>query len=420
MNKKEMFFIAEQDERYFLRNGLRVLLKKSTFLPLVSIQVWVKVGSINETEDINGVSHFLEHLVFKGTKSYSLKEISKKIERYGAVLNAGTSKEFTVYFVDIPKEGLEEAIKILSELVFDATFPDNELENERNVVIEEIKRYEDTPTNILYENFNKLLFQKSAYKWRVIGKEENIRNLSKSQIIKYYKSFYQPANMIISICGDIEYDKTKELIDKYFNYNLVSPDSDIGVRNPPLYEEIIPAATEIKKHKVQHTYFICGFLGPKIDDKHQYTGEVLSIILGEGLSSRLYQNLREKKQLVYEISSGFYTQVGPSVFYITGVCEHKNFEKTIEEIKKILDDVKNNGVTNAELEKAKHIIVTRWYFNNETVHSKASTLAWWEMFMSLEELNSYLENIGKITNNDIKHFLNLYAKDLVISALMPE
>jgi zinc protease len=413
---ENLLFDPVKDERYTLDNGLVVLLKQSKRLPLVSIQIWVKVGSIYEDDKNNGISHFLEHLVFKGTKKYSVEQISKTLEKYGAILNAGTSKEFTMYFTDIPKEGLNDALDVLAQLVFEATFPEEELERERNVVIEEIKRFEDNPGNVLYEGFNNLLFKDSPYKRRILGTQEVIRNLSRDEIIKYYKKFYQPKNMILSICGDFEIEEVKNLIkQKFGSYNSDKQTNQLLTLDESSKGEIF----EIKKHKVQHTYFLCGFLGPKIDEKHQYTGDVLSIILGEGISSRLYKILREEKMLVYEIDSGFYTQLGPSVFYISGVCEGKNLEKVISEVKSILNELKEKGPNSEEIEKAKRIITTRWYLNNETMHSKASSLAWWEMFKSLEELNKYLENINKVSSNDIKEFLNIYYKSLISFALVP-
>ena len=415
MSTSNLFFSAD-DKKYILDNGLTVILKKSDVLPLLSVQVWVKTGSIYETEQMNGISHFLEHLVFKGTEKYSVNQISKKIESYGGIINAGTSKEYTVYYIDIPKDGIEDAFDILSQLVFHATFIEEELEKERFVVIEEIKRYEDNPGNILYENFNEKLFTLTPYKFRIIGKEENIKNLSRQDIINYYKTHYHPKNMVLSICGDFD-ENINDLIKKYFD---VKVSSDYIPPVVLLDEEPKGNIFEIKKHKVQHTYFLCGFLGPKIEDKHQYTGDVLSIILGEGISSRLYKILREEKKLVYEIGSGFYTQLGPSIFYISGVCERKNLEKVIDEINNILTDLRTNGPTEKELEKAKQIVLTRWYFNNETVHSKSATLAWWFLFKSLEELNFYIDNINKVSKEDIKEFLSTYSKNLVTFALEPE
>jgi predicted Zn-dependent peptidase len=414
--KNTTIFFGPEDKQLMLDNGLVVLLKKSPELPVVSVQVWVKTGSIYETEQTNGISHFLEHLVFKGTEKYLVNQISKKIESYGGIINAGTSKEYTVYFVDIPKEGIEDAFDVISQLVFHATFPEDELEKERLVVIEEIKRYEDNPGNVLYENFNNKLFTLSSYKWRILGKEENIRTLPRQEIINYYKTHYHPKNMVLSICGDFD-NNIYELIKKYFDVKI---STDYITTNILLDEEPKGSIFEVKKHKVQHTYFLSGFLGPKINDKHQYTGDVLSIILGEGISSRLYKILREEKQLVYEIGSGFYTQLGPSIFYISGVCERKNLEKVVDEINNILTDLRTNGPTNKELEKAKQILLTRWYFNNETVHSKSATAAWWFLFKSLEELNSYIDNINKINKEDIKEFLTIYGQKLVIFALEPE
>jgi zinc protease len=415
MNTSNLFF-STTDKKYVLDNELTVILKKSDVLPVISVQVWVKTGSIYETEQTNGISHFLEHLVFKGTEKYLVNQISKKIESYGGILNAGTSKEYTVYFVDIPKEGIENAFDVISQLVFHATFPEDELEKERLVVIEEIKRYEDNPRNVLYENFNNKMFTLSAYKWRILGKEENIRTLPREEIINYYKTHYHPKNMVLSICGDFD-NNIYELIKKYFDVKI---STDYITTNILLDEEPKGSIFEVKKHKVQHTYFLSGFLGPKINDKHQYTGDVLSIILGEGISSRLYKILREEKQLVYEIGSGFYTQLGPSIFYISGVCERKNLEKVVDEINNILTDLRTNGPTDKELDKAKQIVLTRWYFNNETVHSKSATAAWWFLFKSLEELNSYIDNINKINKEEIKEFLTIYGQKLVTFALEPE
>jgi len=414
--KNTTIFFGSEDKQLMLDNGLVVLLKKSSELPVVSVQVWVKTGSIYETEQTNGISHFLEHLVFKGTEKYLVNQISKKIESYGGIINAGTSKEYTVYFVDIPKEGIEDAFDVISQLVFHATFPEDELEKERLVVIEEIKRYEDNPGNVLYENFNNKLFTLSSYKWRILGKEENIRTLPRQEIINYYKTHYHPKNMVLSICGDFD-DNIYELIKKYFDVKI---STNYITTNILLDEEPKGSIFEVKKHKVQHTYFLSGFLGPKINDKHQYTGDVLSIILGEGISSRLYKILREEKQLVYEIGSGFYTQLGPSIFYISGICERKNLEKVVDEINNILTDLRTNGPTDKELEKARQILLTRWYFNNETVHSKSATAAWWFLFKSLEELNSYIDNINKINKEDVKEFLTIYGQKLVTFALEPE
>ncbi|MCX7956705.1 MAG: insulinase family protein, partial [Endomicrobia bacterium] len=237
-------------------------------------------------------------------------------------------------------------------------------------------------------------------------------------IIEYYKKYYIPSNMIVSVCGDLNIEKVKSLInDKFSKINYTSRQI---LQLPLLKEEKKSKIFSVKKHKVQHTYFICGFLGPEIDSFYQYVGDISSIILGEGVSSRLNKVLKEEKKLVYEIGSGFYTQQGPSIFYISGVCDKKNLNKTIEIIDEIISNIRNVGVNKEEIEKAKNIILTRWYLNNESVHSIASNLAWWEMFRSIEELNNYIDNINKVTNEDIKSFFENYAKELIISALEPE
>lgn len=176
---------------------------------------------------------------------------------------------------------------------------------------------------------------------------------------------------------------------------------------------------EVKKHAVQKTYFLFGFLGPKINDEFQYAGELFSVIFGEGRSSRLYKNLREREKLVYEIGSGFYTQVGPSIFYVSGVCEPKNLETVIKRVKEELKKVCEEGVSEEELKKARQIINTRWYFDNETVHSLASNFAWWYMFKNLNELDIFLQKINKVSCEDVQQFVKKYGGYLVVSALEP-
>jgi zinc protease len=403
---------------YKLDNGLTVILKRYVKLPIASVQLWVFVGSICETDKNNGISHFLEHLVFKGTQSYNMSEISKIAENYGGVINAGTSKDFTMYFIDIPKEGVKEAINILHELTFLATFPEEEVEKERKVVIEEIKRAEDNPENVLFENFNSLLFVETPYKYRILGKVENISSLQREEIVSYYKEWYSPENMVFTVVGDIDFGETEELVAALFG--KYKP--QVGRKPLPSLLETFPESENklIKRHKVQHLYFLCGFLGPEVNSEEQYAGEVQAIILGKGRSSRLYRVLREEKKLVYYIDCGFYPQRGNSIFYIGGVCEERNFEKVLREIRLQLEEIKNGNVTQEELNKAKEMVKTSWYFNIETVHSQGNLLSWWTMFKNIDELKNYLNNIENVSIDDLKRFVTKYGRYLIISALQPE
>jgi len=404
---------------YKLDNGLTVILKRYTRLPIISAQLWVAVGSICETDENNGISHFLEHLVFKGTQGYKMGEISKIVEDYGGVINAGTAKDFTMYFVDIPREGVKEAINILHELGYSAAFPEEEVEKERSVVIEEIKRAEDSPESVLFDNFNSLLFVETPYRYRILGKVENISSLRKEDIVKYYKEWYSPENMALTVVGDIDFGEVEELIAALFG--KYRPQEGRKTTLPCLLETLPKSENRlIKKYKVQHLYFLCGFLGAEINSKEQYSGEVLSIILGKGRSSRLYKTLREEKKLVYFIDCGFYPQRGNSIFYIGGVCHHKNFEKVLHEIRVQFERIKNGDIAQEELNKAKEIVKTSWYFNVETVHSQGNLLSWWAMFKNINELKNYISNIENTSIDDLKEFVAKYGQHLLISALQPE
>jgi zinc protease len=323
-----------------------------------------------------------------------------------------------MYFIDIPKEGVKEAINILHELTFLATFPEEEVEKERKVVIEEIKRAEDNPENVLFENFNSLLFVETPYKYRILGKVENISSLQKEEIVSYYKEWYSPENMVFTVVGDIDFGETEELVAALFG--KYKP--QVGRKSLPSLLETFPESENklIKRHKVQHLYFLCGFLGPEVNSEEQYAGEVQAIILGKGRSSRLYRVLREEKKLVYYIDCGFYPQRGNSIFYIGGVCQEKNFEKVLREIRLQLEEIKNGNVTQEELNKAKEMVKTSWYFNIETVHSQGNLLSWWTMFKNIDELKNYINNIENVSIDDLKRFVTKYGRHLIISALQPE
>jgi len=399
-----------------LPNGLTLILKHNPALPIASIQVWVGVGSINESERNNGVSHFLEHLVFKGTRRFDVRAISERIERHGAVLNAGTSRDYTMYYSDIPTAGLVDALEVLYELVAEAVFPEDEMERERNVVVEEIKRRDDSPGDVLFDIFNEMLFVETPYRFRILGSEDVIRTISRNEIMAYYRTWYQPGNMTVCVAGDFDEVSLRAHILRTFG--TMRP-VDAPPPLPSLCEPSRPDATRIQQANVQQTYFLCGFLGPHPDDPLQYAGDVLSLALGEGISSRLYRRLRERERLVYEIDTGYYTHRGNSFFYISGVCDRENLDRAVGVMREELAAIAVSGIAPEELERAREMMQTRWSFSNETNHAQASNLAWWKMFRTIEELSRYPENIRAVTVEDVREFARRYGGSLVVAALEP-
>jgi predicted Zn-dependent peptidase len=404
--------------KFMLDNGLTVYVKQDNKLPVVTVQLWIRAGSLDENDKNNGVSHFLEHMLFKGTKKYTVGDISKIVESNGGVINAGTSKEFTEYYIDIPSAGFEKALDIIADIAQNASFPDEELQKERMVILEEIKRSEDTPDHVLYDNFNKLLFTQTNYKYRIIGTSHTVGNMSRQDVIDYYTARYVPNNMTLVIAGDVDFKQTKNTVTDKFSY-LKQNASAVPSRSY-LIEPVKPAATDVQPKHVQQSYILCGFIGPDIDSDRQFSGDVLSTILGSGLSSRLYRKLREEKQLVYGIGSGFYSQQGSSIFYVSAVCEPGKVDTTIKEINNELGLIMSTGVTEPELDRAKEVIRSHWYFDQETGHGLAGMIGYWSTLNKLDMIQKYIDKIGEVNNDNIKRFLELHYTGLAVAVLNPE
>lgn len=403
-------------KKYTLENGLAVYLKKDSRMPVVSIQLWVNAGALDESADNNGVSHFLEHMLFKGTKNYTVSDISHIVESYGGVINAGTSREYTEYYIDISKTGFIQALKIIADIAQNAALPPEELERERTVVLEEIKRSDDKPEDKLYETFNKQLFSATTYRWRVLGTTASVNGLTRDKVVDYYSRLYSARNMLLVITGDIELKGTLGSVKEYFSY--LKP----GEKNSrvDIIEPVKPPSTRKVKKDVQQDYMMCGFLGPVIDSEDQYPGDLLSVMLGSGLSSRFYRIIREEKQLAYSIGCEFYTQQGRSIFLVSSVSEPKNTEEVIKEVALQFERVLSEKIDKAEIERAKEIIRSNWYFGQETCNGQAGIIGYWGMIGRLDYVKTYIEKINRINESDLKRFVKAYFKGLTVTVVSPE
>ncbi|MBO7611733.1 MAG: insulinase family protein [Elusimicrobia bacterium] len=388
------------------KNGLTAVLKKDTSVPIVSVYIWVKTGSINETPKQAGLSHFIEHLVFKGTKNYpGNTEIMENIENMGGYVNAATSKEYTCFYIDIQKDGYIEAIKMLSDMVTNPLFPEKEIVPERKVVIEEIQRHKDNPHSQLFEKFMTTTYKNAAYKNSIIGTEDVIANIPREEIMKYFKEHYIPSRMVIAVVGDINIKETKKVISETLGQNQNT--------NPNFVEaNIIETADKgnelVTEDKLAHTYMLTGFLGPDMSSKDIYVADVALNVLGSGKSSRLNRILKEEKELVYSISSSFMTLNGTGTAYISAIFDKNNYEKVKDILIQELDKFTNEGPTQEELQKIKINMKSDWLFDLQTFNEQASLMGFWKLFNHLEVFENYLANIEKVTAEDVKNFMKKY------------
>lgn len=404
---------------YKLDNGQTVVIQEVKTNPIVTIDTWIKTGSINENDKNNGVSHFLEHLFFKGSTNHAPGEFDKILETKGAITNAATSKDFTHYYVTIPSKDFDLALEMHSDMLLHPLIPRKELEKERKVVIEEIMKDANSPNTMVYDNLINMLYTNHPYKRKVIGKADIISKIQREEIMDYYNTHYNPSNMVTVIVGDVDPASAIEKVKYDFNAEYKKPLK----QNYPKEKILTSQAKNIAYADTQSGYMLIGFRGTDVDDKDSYALDVLSTILGDGRSSVFYQKIKEQKQLAYSIgavNSGFKDD---GIFYISANFipdKCKKLEDTIfEEIK----NIQKNGVTQEQLNLAKNIIERDTYYARESISNIANEIGY--TFVTTDDIKyyeNYIDNIKKVTADDVKRAANKYLgkEKSAVSIVLPE
>jgi len=365
-----------------LTNGLRVIVVPMPGLPSATVTVWVRTGSRFEDKKVNGISHFLEHMVFKGSRKYrSAKEIFELVDSLGAENNAGTSKEWTNFYIKARVGVIATAFDLLSDVVLNSLLKGDEIERERGVILEEIAMYEDTPISKIGDVFENLLFEKSALGRDVIGTRDIIKSLKRSDFIKYRNSHYFPKNMLLTVAGGVDTKKVFALSEKYFS----DFKGDVKQKNVKSSFTQSKPKVLLKNKMTDQTHLILGYLGNEMGRGDRYAEALLSVILGGGASSRLFTEVREKRGLAYAVrtSSDHYLDTGSFATY-AGVPINKAPEAVsviLSEYEKVKSDV---SITQPELKKAKEYVKGHLALSLEDTNDVNG-------FFGLEEL--LLENV---------------------------
>ena len=406
---------------YKLDNGQTVIIKEVHDNPIVTIDTWIKTGSINENDKNNGVAHFLEHLFFKGTTKHPTGEFDRILESKGAQTNAATSKDFTHYYITLPSKYFETAIDLHADMLMNPLIPRKELEKERKVVIEEIAKKNDNPENKLYENMVQSFYINHHYKRKVIGKKEIIENISREEIFNFYNSWYNPSNMITVVVGDIDTTQALDLIKKNFN----RPEAK-NCKNPKYKsDKNIEKQIEITaKDKVKNGYMLIGFRGvPQENRADSYALDVLATILGDGRTSKLYQAVKEQKQLAYSISAGHASMKDDSLVFVRANFTPENKDKVKKAIFDEITKVRNGNIDEQEISTAKNIIERDTFYARESTSNIANELGYTTLvYGDAKYYDEYIDNIKKVTKADLirvaKKYLN--PNHAVISIMLPD
>lgn len=431
-------FLTKDVKIYEQENGHKIVLAYKEG-GMVNVSSWVKTGSINEDNKNNGISHFLEHLMFKGTHKHKAGEFDHILESRGAIVNAATWKDYTFYYVTLPKgendENFNLAIELHADMMTDPVIPDYEMgapfdindknvtdKRERHVVIEEIRMRKDQPWTKVYNATNNAMYTSHPYKRDVIGTPEIISQVRQEEVMNYYRTFYSPKNVTTIIVGEFDFDNVLQKVVREFNW---------GERPEPPERNILP------DKPVQHTVYVeneaninssfmmFGYLGvPATDLKNLIALEMLSVILGEGASSRLYRNLIEnsKERIFNIIDAENYAFRDGSNFFIQANFKPEYKEKAIELVKEEIEKIKEN-ITNRELNKAKKKLKSRFACEVETVSEIGESIGYYMTVCDdLTLAEDYIPICNTITAEDLKETAKKYLNinNAVISILSPK
>ncbi len=387
-------------EKSVLENGLRVITLPIPAFSSVTLMAMVRGGSRYEEKEHNGISHFMEHMFFKGAEKYKTKmDVSSAIEGVGGDFNAFTGREEVAYYIKLASDKKEVAYDVLSDMLLKSTFDEREIEKERSVIIEEIRRKNDNPGQLIWSDFREHFYGDQPLGWRVLGPEEIIKTLTKQKFIDYRDKHYTPKNIVIAAVGDISHQTHLELVNNYFRFERNS--ERVGYLP---FAKIKGERSFLRKKDIEQGHFVMGFQVPGEEHKDQSSLSVLSNILGETMSSRLSNEIREKRGLAYSIFSYCETFMDTGSFMVYGGI---NADKVDEAIKATIGEIEKivqQGITEEELTRAKNNLngtfvlslentftIVELYAEQETLFGKIKTP---EQIMK-EISNTNIENVNE-------------------------
>ncbi|MDR2457118.1 MAG: insulinase family protein [Clostridiales Family XIII bacterium] len=347
-----------------LKNGITVLLERTAEIGSFAFACFFNVGSVDENDDNNGISHLIEHMFFKGTKKRTYKDIADDVDKIGGSINAFTSKELTCYYIKTLKDEAENAIEIISDIVSNSIILKKELNKEKKVILEEMKMTEDYPDELAHEKLSEFLFNGTAYEKPIIGYRKTIQNQTREKILAYIKKFYTAENLLITCFGNFNEKKIINSLEKYFSKMK-------GKRKPENYPTLnYKSKIKVINKDIKQSHIALGIPTFSIFDKRRFAMSIYTEILGGSMSSRLFQNLREKKGLCYSVGSMTAgNKCTGSLIIYAGVSDD-NIERSILAIKEELHSLANEGITDKEFEKAKTSLISSFVFSRENLQTR--------------------------------------------------
>jgi len=387
--------------KFKLKNGIRVVCERIPYVRSVSTGIWVRTGSRNENTDNNGISHFIEHMLFKGTRNRTAAQIAECIDNIGGQINAFTGKECTCFYTRTLDEHIETALDVLSDMFFNSLFDNKDIALEKKVILEEINMYEDSPEDLVHDMLSETVWLGTSIGQPILGTKSSLGNINRSMILDYMNERYTQSNTVIAIAGNYDEERLETLLEKYF-----------GSREPrdvkgqePQKAEFMPAI-RVKEKDTEQVHVCIGFEGIRTGDDDIYPLLAISNLLGGGMSSRLYQKIREEKGLVYSIYSYPTTYTDTGLFTIYAGMNPENLKIVASLIEEEIVNLKKHGMTRDELERTKEQMKGNYILGLESTGSRMNSIGKSEVLLGhIYTPDEILDKISSITMDDIDRMI---------------
>lgn len=393
--------MENREQKFVLSNGVRVLIEEIPHVRSASVGFWVDAGTKDESAEINGISHFIEHMMFKGTERRSALAIAQSLEDTGGSLNAFTDKENTCYYARVLDDQVPLAIDVLSDMLMNSAMDPSELKREKQVVIEEIKMYEDQPDELVQDMFSEAFWGDHPLGRPIVGTRQTVRRTSRDDIFAYLDRNYSPDRIVVAIAGNVQTQAVLDQLEatigqlrrKGEKRLLTGPDNLVNIR--------------VKYKDIEQVHLCMGTPGIVATDPDRYVLAIIDSILGGGMSSRLFQEVREKRGLAYSISSYEIMYAKAGIFGVYAGCSPKYADQVVDLVVEELSKVKTDGFTEDELRRAKDQLRGGMLLSMETPRHRMSRMARNELYFGrLIPPDEVIADMERVTLADVKRVAN--------------
>ena len=385
-------------KKHVLENGLTIIGEEIPYVKSISLGVWINAGSRIEDEEISGVSHFIEHMLFKGTRNRTSKQIASEIDNLGGQINAFTSKECTCYYVKLLDSHIDIGIDVLSDMILNSKFNEDDLDKERSVIIEELKMYEDSPEDLAYDLLTENIYKNDPLGMNIIGTEESLKRLNREKLLDYFNKYYVPNNSVIAISGNFNFDEIINKIEEKFKV-WKKRDVNVDIKKAEFKSCFLTKNKDIEQVNLAMSLEAV----PLENDKEVYALAVINTVFGGSISSRLFQKIREEKGLVYSIysSQSLYRKCGELGIFASMSNEHLKevYESIIEEIK----IMKKYYLTDQEIKESKEQLKGRYILGLESTSSRMMSIGRSLLLNNkVESTDDILKSIDNVDRETVK------------------